>query len=384
MPADFTHELGGLDTGDTISDGDIIDQDLFSSSRRTFLSGAGATAALALIGCRTSEPTVSSDVALPPLPTETVEPTALPVLVQPTIAPSIDVDRPTPTQGVDVDEPTPTPDIIVPRSGEFSAQPTILWNFSEKTGSVEDFGWRIDIDPRVPTWRNLESAYTDNPRNVRTVKGEGLVIQAHVEEYIYPGVEDPINYEITSARIDTRPQHTAEYGRWTFEAVMPEGAGVHPAIWLVSHGQPHYVGREGERAGDSRFYLHNGEIDLVEFYGHIPGSVDSTVHVYQENAKEHIRVPLPSVSDGLHTYTLELTPEGLKTHVDDQLMLDVQRNGETNPEVWPFQGGNTLYPLMTIALGSRGGGEVDRSVYQNNPDAWKMVVRSAAFYEYSV
>ncbi|KAG0339556.1 hypothetical protein BG000_001852 [Podila horticola] len=160
------------------------------------------------------------------------------------------------------------------------------------------------------------------------------------------------------------------FGKVVVRAKMPKGKWIWPAIWLL----PAYY--------QYGTWPASGEIDLVESRGNGPeypgGGYDkiaSTLHwgpSYEYNRFQltHAEYALPqgqSFADEFHVFTLDWTPEGIKTYVDDDLLLDVPFNNMFKKGKFPawidnlWEGSDSapfdqeFYLIMNVAVGGTAG-----------------------------
>ncbi|KAF9901319.1 hypothetical protein EC991_006275 [Linnemannia zychae] len=162
------------------------------------------------------------------------------------------------------------------------------------------------------------------------------------------------------------------YGKVEVRAKMPKGKWIWPAIWMLpAHYQ--YGG-----------WPASGEIDLVESRGNGPeypgGGYDkiaSTLHwgpSYEFNRFHltHKEYALPNgktFADDFHIFTMDWTPQGIKTFVDGNLLLNVPFNDESmfkkgnfppwveniwaNSNAAPFD--QEFYLIMNVAVAGTAG-----------------------------
>ena len=161
-------------------------------------------------------------------------------------------------------------------------------------------------------YNNELQYYTDRPDN------------AYVEDgvlHIVGQSEDYLGAEYTSARMRSRHAADFRYGRYEIRARLPEGQGFWPAIWMMPTRSV-YGG-----------WPYSGEIDIMEFRGHLPEEVSGTVHFAcceapgSGNAVADRRYisneyQLPASAEGdfttdFHVFALEWTPDSLRWYVDD-------------------------------------------------------------------
>ncbi|KAJ3162245.1 hypothetical protein HDU88_006728 [Geranomyces variabilis] len=132
---------------------------------------------------------------------------------------------------------------------------------------------------------------------------------------------------ITSARIQTAKSFSLQFGKVEIRAQLPGGDWLWPALWMLPTD------------GQYGMWPASGEIDIMESRGNAPtagpvkgsDSIGSTLHwgpSYDLNRfpLTHKEFTLPggkSFVDDFHTFGLEWTPDGIKTSVDGQVVLDV-------------------------------------------------------------
>jgi len=166
--------------------------------------------------------------------------------------------------------------------------------------------------------RNHEPQYYMAGRleNARVEKGH-LILEARKEHLPNPDYKPgatgkaaghPEFLEYTSASIITQNLFNFQYGRVEFRAKLPTGQGTWPAIWTL--GQNH---REAGWPGC-------GEIDILEWWGHNPKMMTSTLHdsVAGHYKNDHGELPLPEPRDGFHNYAFEWYPDHMDFFVDDK------------------------------------------------------------------
>lgn len=148
----------------------------------------------------------------------------------------------------------------------------------------------------------------------------------------------PSNYlnPIISAKVRTMKSFSFKFGKVSFDAKMPKGDWLWPAVWLL----PKY-----DQYGS---WPSSGEIDILESRGNVYQTCDnhrvdsscvaSTLHWgpryeynrYYQTTKEVCGV---DYSADFHNYKLEWTPQTLKTFVDDTLLLNIDMHGNS---FWNF------------------------------------------------
>ena len=191
---------------------------------------------------------------------------------------------------------------------QFSVCPNFLVDYSsQKNGSINTGNFNIYTGKPVA---NQEAEYyTNNSQNLRVENGS-LLLQAQVQP--------DQGYSYTSARIDTQGKEDFLYGKLVVRAIMPDGIGTWPSIWMLP-SQPKYASLSP--ASDTNRYLNDGEIDIAESIGLQPNVVYGVAHslAYPEdgpNRSYYSTVTIPGNSTTYHDYELDWTPTSLTFSVD--------------------------------------------------------------------
>lgn len=174
--------------------------------------------------------------------------------------------------------------------------------------------------------------YTDRPENSFLSNGN-LVIEANEESYQ--------GKQYTSARIVTQNKQLFQYGRIDIRAILPEGQGIWPALWMLGTN----ISSIGWPAC--------GEIDIMELVGHEPSTVHGTIHSgpqgqgYSNYTGDHYTLSSGKFSDQYHVFTLIWEPNSIKWLVDDNQFFSI-----TNADVsgaYPFN--DQFFFIFNIAVG---------------------------------
>jgi len=218
----------------------------------------------------------------------------------------------------------------------------LVWSdeFS-KEGLPDPAKWSYDTGNGCPDlcgWGNNElQFYTDRKENARVQNGF-LILEAHRE-----AME---NSKFTSARLVTRFKGDWTYGRITVRARLPKGKGVWPAIWMLPT-QSQYGG-----------WPNSGEIDIMEYVGHIPDTVYGSIHTGRFNHIAGTQITKGVYSDMLsrdfHEYAIEWDEDKIDFYFDNQLYQTFANNKE-GPESWPFD--QDFYLILNLAVGGNWGGQ---------------------------
>jgi len=189
-----------------------------------------------------------------------------------------------------------------------------------------------------------------------------LVIEAKKEHLPAPGyVAGSDNWktnrefiEYTSSSMNTRAQHSWQYGRFVMRARINVDAGIWPAFWTLGIDKP---------------WPSNGEIDIMEYYrGKLLANIGfGTAEPFKAKWYRNTK-PLTSFdknwSRKFHIWRMDWDENAISLFVDDQLMNQVElkdlinRDGSNfNPFMQPH------YILLNLALGGDNGGDPSQTKF---------------------
>ena len=286
-------------------------------------------------------------------------------------------------------------------SSKFDSSPSIINNLTVGTsqfattstwsqdyatmpdGPLSSNVWSYDIGnggPDNPGWGNNEDEYyTDSASNVRVENGE-LILEA--QQQLKGG------FDYTSVRLKTLPSLNFTYGKLDIVAKLPAGVGTWPAMWLLpSTGIYEPTTPAAEQ--DPNNYLHDGEIDMLEATGSIPGQITSSAQSYVYNpSNNNERIAETNVDDdttAFHDYELQWTPTSLQFLVDGVAYHTVYKSVTDTTDIWPYN--QPYYLILNIAMGGTEGG-TEASQYppygiDNSSGPWEMAIRSISYYPYN-
>lgn len=221
----------------------------------------------------------------------------------------------------------------------------LIWSDEFETdGSPDAAKW--DYDLGGSGWGNNElQFYTNRPENVK-VEGGYLIITAIKESYV--------GMQYTSARITSRQKGDWLYGRIEVMAMLPEGRGTWPAIWMLPTDWA-YGG-----------WPASGEFDIMEHVGYDMGNVHATIHTQAYNGAAGTQrgnhLYLADAHTAFHLYAAEWTEDTLKFYADDSLYF-TYTNDHTSYATWPYN--KRFHLMMNIAVGGNWGGVqgVDNTIF---------------------
>ncbi|MEN9352764.1 MAG: hypothetical protein RL318_89 [Fibrobacterota bacterium] len=153
--------------------------------------------------------------------------------------------------------------------------------------------------------------------------------------------------KFTSARLVTRGLGRWRHGRVEVRAKLPRGNGLWPGIWMLP---------EGAKYGP---WPSNGEIDIMESVGHVPGRIHGTVHSMKGSSGAWM--DLKDRGSDWHVYGLDWHRDSLTFHVDGVRFHRYKREGDWRQ--WPFD--QPFHLLLNLAVGGSWGGQggIDTAVF---------------------
>ncbi|MEJ2363899.1 MAG: family 16 glycosylhydrolase [Deltaproteobacteria bacterium] len=227
--------------------------------------------------------------------------------------------------------------LLIFASGNLFAQTeTLVWSDEfDYNGQPDPDKWNIENWPPGVVNDELQ-AYTDRPENVQVENGH-LIIEARRDHWE--------GNEYTSARIQSAYKGDILYGRIEAKAILPEGRGTWPAIWMLPTDWVY---------GD---WPTCGEIDIMEHVGYDPGVVHASVHTETYNHTIGTQITatkdVPDFNTAYHVYALEWTPDEIRMYVDDVQYFTFLNEG-TGFREWPFD--KPFHIILNLAVGGTWGG----------------------------
>jgi len=210
--------------------------------------------------------------------------------------------------------------------------------------------------------RNEEDQYYTRSRkeNVRVENGV-LVIECRKEDFKNPKYrpdatswnEQRETARYTSGSINTLGKAAFTYGYVEVRAKMPRGNGMWPAIWMMG---TNITAVNWPRCG---------EIDIMEYVGHIPHTIHANNHFADPDQKDKAvhkssggtQTIVDEPYKDFHVYAIEWNEREITFFVDDRqyatFNVDQAGKGPDNPFRKPH------YLLLNLALGGSWGGKID-------------------------
>jgi beta-glucanase (GH16 family) len=221
--------------------------------------------------------------------------------------------------------------------------------------------FNVDGRPDPKNW-TYENGFVRNqeyqwyqPENAR-VEGGRLIIEGRRERRPNPRYEagsadwrrNREFAEYTSASLLTRGLHTWQYGYFEMRARIETRSGLWPAWWTL---------------GASGGWPHNGEIDIMEFYGgNLLANVAWGGATRGRAIWADVRKPVASLgpgwSDAFHVWRMRWDERTIRLSVDDVWLNDVDVEKTVNQD---GSGINPLrqphYMILNLAIGGTNGGD---------------------------
>ena len=216
---------------------------------------------------------------------------------------------------------------------------SLVWSDEFDVSTVNASNWTFEIGTGTWGWGNNELQYYQED-NTSIIDGN-LVIEARRQTL------ESSNY--TSSRLITRDKKSFRYGRVDIRAVMPEGQGIWPALWML--GSNHFqVG-----------WPTCGEIDIMEMIGGGDGRdnvLRGTAHWNQEGTVSYGQgyTHESNLSEEYHVYSIIWDEENIRWYFDD---INFNTMDITPAELSAFH--NNFYFIMNIAVGGVWPGSPDNT-----------------------
>ncbi len=206
---------------------------------------------------------------------------------------------------------------------------TLVWSEEfNYTGLPDTTKWTYEKgfvrnrEPQFYTW--------DRKENARVQDGS-LIITVIKEDYH--------GAKYTSASITTNRKYSFTHGRIEVRAKLPKGRGVWPAIWMLGQNK------------DQVKWPACGEIDIMEYVGHKPNTIEANVHTRDYNHTKGNgrggRLTFEKPYEDFHIYAVEWYPDRMDFYFDDKMFFSCKNKGEGIGE-WPFSA--PQYLILNLAL----------------------------------
>lgn len=208
---------------------------------------------------------------------------------------------------------------------------TLVWN-DEFQGTALSSDWTHEVGTGSNGWGNNELQYYRSQNT--TLKDGYLTIEARKEAVA--------GSEYTSSRIITEGTQEFKYGRIDIRAVLPEGQGLWPALWMLGANF------------STVSWPFCGEIDIMEMIGGAgrENSVFGTLHwdnngTYQCTCgiDHDYRLSSGTFSDGFHVFSIIWNQDEIQWYVDDEEYVTVT----ITPDMEEFK--EHFFFIFNVAVG---------------------------------
>jgi beta-glucanase (GH16 family) len=208
----------------------------------------------------------------------------------------------------------------------------LVWHDEFEDPAINPANWTYDLGGGG--WGNGEAEYyTARAENSRIENGL-LVIEARQEKYS--------GAYYTSARLKSQNLQTFQYGRIEARLKVPAGAGLWPAFWMLGAGFK----------GDSD-WPDCGEIDILEYIGKEPDLILGTLHgpgysgalgLTKWNRQTY------AIAADFHTYAIEWEAQQISWFYDGAKYFTVTP-ADVGERKWVFD--QPFFILLNLAVGGQ-------------------------------
>ena len=211
---------------------------------------------------------------------------------------------------------------------------SLVWSDEFDGSGINSANWIHELG--ASGWGNQElQNYTNSSANSYTEDGN-LVIVA---------LEEGGGY--TSARMKSQGLQEFQFGRIDVRAVLPQGQGLWPAIWML--------GANHSEVG----WPECGEIDIMELKGDAPNKVYGTCHWGEivsggghPNVGSTVFSDFPATyADEFHVFSLEWSPDTMVWLMNDEPYHMVTTQGTIDPAGYPTPFNDPFFFILNVAVG---------------------------------
>ncbi|WP_440065817.1 ricin-type beta-trefoil lectin domain protein [Streptosporangium sp. OZ121] len=226
----------------------------------------------------------------------------------------------------------------------------LVWSdeFNAASGTGPDTTkWRRDVGGGG--WGNNERQYyTDGNGNIAHDGAGNLVITARKGNPAGLGCWYG-SCEYTSGKLTTAATFTRAYGRFEARMKLPRGKGMWPAFWMLGTGGAQWPA--------------NGEIDIMENVGSVPGQVLGSLHgpgYFGANPLSgSYNLPAgQAFADAFHTFTVDWEPGAVTWYVDG-VQYSRKTPADTRGNPWVYD--HPFFMILNLAVGGNWPGSPDAS-----------------------
>ncbi len=235
-------------------------------------------------------------------------------------------------------------ELVIPTTGYSTptsyAGRELVWSDEFDGTSLNTSNWVHEIGTGNNGWGNNELQYYRAENTA--IESGNLVITAQKEAFG--------GSEYTSSRIITQGKQSFRFGRIDIRAVLPEGKGLWPALWML--------GTKINAVG----WPACGEIDIMELVGQRPDRVLGTAHFGRNFANHKFETTSTLLdngtkfSDKYHVFSLVWEENKMEWYVDDKLYFEFDRNS-VGSQPYPFN--DNFFFIFNVAVGGNLPGSPD-------------------------
>lgn len=236
--------------------------------------------------------------------------------------------------------------VIVPEDGYITPESYIgydlVWQDEFNGTSINPECWTHETGNNG--WGNQELQYYTNRTENSFVSNGNLIIEAKKENYQ--------GAPYTSARMITAGKKDFLWGRVDVRAILPEGQGIWPALWMLGSN----IFTDG--------WPYCGEIDIMELVGHEPGTVHGTAHwgpqgqsFSNNHGQAYNLANSEKFSEKYHVFSIVWEPDLITYYVDDNQYFQLRKSDVSGN--YPFN--NNFFFIFNIAVGGTWPGNPDAS-----------------------
>jgi|GEM_PF-5755249 len=260
-------------------------------------------------------------------------------------------------------------------------------------GPLKEGGyWHYITDPQVADYNDENQIYTPDHATIHNgqLTLDAVQIPPTSDKATSDGHEVAKSYE--ASRIESQGAFNFTHGTLTATAMLPEGVGTWPAVWLLPEAQAtsrilqgHGIKRD--QAKDPFDYAWGGEIDFLETVGALPSASNvPALHTHQgltaaKGGNDDPSAPEFSIPDGqkaFHEYTIYKEPGLLQFKVDGKVIREVHRRQKDTVNEWPFDD-YKYFIIANLAMGGSWGG-INKSAemplgVDDTKGPWEFVVK---------
>ena len=243
------------------------------------------------------------------------------------------------------------------------ASGTLVWS-DEFTNTS---GVAAQPDPAVWSYDTGNSGFGNHELETYCAWGSSTVPCSTVNPSAYVGTDNALHIKAqqpssgvyTSARLKSQGLFSFQYGRLEFRAQVPEAQGFWPALWLLGNN----IATVNWPACGEQDVLERVNAALNPDWNE--GSVHGPGFTGGSGLGTKYNFPPPQAASGWHTYGMIWSKGSVEYYIDDPAkpyatFTTASLNG-LNGASWPFDGGQSNFLLLNLAIGGDWPGAPDGS-----------------------